>query len=288
MKRKLRQGTKAIIALVLSLVVIGATDTDAANRMITESTFDPELMRIDEFEYLGTPVQSDLTLIGHDGKEFTLADISDIPTILVFSYYSCDGFCPAFNADLRNVLEQVVALNRVKPGVDFRVLTVSFDKNDDAESAQFFNSGLNLPEALVGNWITARLKDTEEVKPFTESLGYKFFWSPADHQFFHPNALYFISSEGRVVRILHSAKTDASDMELAILDSKFNRMKPTEIVNMAVSLCYSYNFKDGKYGLNYPLFIAFGSLFTGITAFAFAARVSRKKVTLQKGKGEKV
>jgi protein SCO1/2 len=144
-----------------------------------------------------------------------------------------------------------------------------------------------LNDELSQGWTVATFADPTRIKHFADSLGYKFFWSPADRMFFHPNALFFVSPDGRVSRILHNAVSDARDMELAILDAKFSRMRPSEILNVAVSLCYSYNYKEGKYGLNYPLFIAVGSLVTGISAFAFAANVSRKKKSkINLGKGE--
>ena len=61
-----------------------------------------------------------------------------------------------------------------------------------------------------------------------------------------------------MTRILHESLSDAGDMELAILDAKFGKIAPSEVLQLAVSLCYSYNYKEGKYGINYPLFFAFG------------------------------
>ena len=37
-------------------------------------------------------------------------------------------------------------------------------------------------------------------------------------------------------------------------------MRITDISNYVLSLCYSYNFKDGKYQLNIPAYVGVGSL----------------------------
>lgn len=258
-------------------LILAATVAEAQGFRVPDSDFDAELLRIDEEEYLGVKVDSDLAMVDHTGREFTMAEMGGEPLILVLSYYTCDGFCPAFNVELKNVLEKVEALERVKIGRDFRVLTLSFDKNDNEVSSESFWRSLRLPSGFEKDWKVATFKKKEDIKAFTSSLGYRYFWSPADRMFFHPNAYFFISPDGRVVRILHNSLSDAKDMELAIIDTKFDRLRPSEVINLVVGLCYSYNFKEGKYGLNYPLFIAVGSLFTGISAFFFAAFVQRRK-----------
>lgn len=267
---------KAMAALVMA----GALLLSAPARawVAPDSEIDPEVLKVDEQEYLGVPVRPDTGFVDDQGNRFTFRDLRDKATILVFSYYSCDGFCPSFNAALLSVLKKVTDMKQVTPGNDFRILTVSFDQNDGAAEAASFKRGLGLPEELASNWTVATFENPkEEIEPFTKSLGYNFFWSRPDRMFFHPNVYYFLSpEEGRVTRIMHGANVEAKDMELAILDAKFKKIKPSEVLQMAVSLCYSYNYKEGKYGLNYPAFFAFGSLFLGITAFAFAARQTKK------------
>lgn len=278
----------ALVAISFVLVATMATSA-LAGYILPESEINPDALKVDEKEFLGVKLGTGYRFIDQDGKEFGFGDFRDKPLILVLSYYTCDGFCPSFNTDLRNVLEKVEKSGKVSAGKDFSIITLSFDKNDDKESANQFISELYLPSPLLEAWTVGVFSNKEKIEAFTSSIGYKFFWSPADRMFFHPNAYFFISPEGRVVRILHGSVTDASDMELAILDTKFSRMKPAEIINMAISLCYSYNFKEGKYGLNYPLFIAIGSLFSGIGAFAYAAHVSRKnniRTANLRGKGE--
>ncbi|MBI4667387.1 MAG: SCO family protein [Nitrospinae bacterium] len=242
-----------------------------------DSELDPEVLRVDESVYLGVKPARETALVLDDGREVTLGDFRGKPLILVLSYFTCDGFCPAFNADLQKVLEKVEALKNVKIGDDFTVLTVSFDKNDTKDSSAMFHRSMGMSGKIGDNWRMATFKDPADLAKITSGLGFKFFWSPADRMFFHPGVYYFMSPEGRVVRILQHSVAEPRDMELAIIESKFNKLAPSEAGNMVMSMCYSYNFKEGKYGLNYPLFISFGSLVTGVTAFLFAANFQRKK-----------
>ncbi|MGK7346175.1 MAG: SCO family protein [Candidatus Nitrospinota bacterium M3_3B_026] len=269
---------RAALAAAALAIVAAASQSAAQGFRPPQSEFDPETLRIDEQEVLGEKIDHGLTFVDHEGREFSMADFRGTPLILILSYYTCDGACPAFNMELKGAIEKVNERGRVSIGEDFNVLTVSFDKNDGPEAGRMFREMIKLTGKYGDSWRVATVRDEGMIEALASSLDYRYFWSPADRMFFHPNAFFFISPEGRVVRVLHNALSDPKDMELAVIDTKFNRLKPSEVINLVVGLCYSYNFKEGKYGLNYPLFIAFGSLFTGISAFAAAAYVQRNKV----------
>ena len=71
-------------------------------------------------------------------------------------------------------------------------------------------------------------------------------------------------------------------MQLAVLDAKQGQFRPQEIINFAISLCYSYNFADGKYTLSIPIFVGFGALGIGVTAlFVSIAAFKRKRRGLE-------
>lgn len=242
------------------------------------SEVDPSLLKVEEVKFLGLKLDENLAVKGADGQEFTLGQFKGRPLILILSYFTCEGLCPAFNAELMSVLTKVVSFSRVKPGVDFNVLTVSFDKNDDQESSGMFMRNMGIPKSLSESWRVGVFANPEDIGKTTSALGFRFFWSPSDRVFLHPGVYYFISPDMRVARILHSMVAEPRDMELAIIDSKFDRLRPSEVMNMAFGFCYSYNYKEGKYNLNYPLFISFGSLVTGAAAFLLAVRVYKRKV----------
>jgi heme/copper-type cytochrome/quinol oxidase subunit 2/cytochrome oxidase Cu insertion factor (SCO1/SenC/PrrC family) len=246
------------------------------------SDVDPNLLKIEEVKFLGLKLDENLAVAGVDGRERRLGDFSGRPLILIFSYFTCDGLCPAFNAEMTRVLEKVVSFKRVMPGRDFNVLTVSFDKNDTVESAAMFARSMNIPENIKDSWFVGIFKNPTDIAKTTLDMGFKYFWSPGDRVFLHSNLYYFVSPELRIARILQNG-AEPLDMELAILDSKFDKLKPSEAMNMAFGLCYSYNYKDGKYRLNYPMFISFGSLVSGAAALFIAVRVYKKKAKDSRG-----
>ena len=270
--------TAFVTAFAVTLLVVSSADARRSGIFPSISDADPELLKIEEVKFLGLKLDENLAITASDGRETTLGEFKGRPLILILSYFTCEGICPAFNADLMSVLKKVVSFSRVKPGVDFNVLTLSFDKNDNKESSGMFMKSMNMPKSLSESWRVGVFKNQEDIKKTASALGFNFFWSPGDHVFLHPSVYYFISPDLRVERILKSMVAEPRDMELAIIDAKFDKLRPSDAMNMALGMCYSYNYKEGKYHLNYPMFISFGSMLTGAAVFILAARVYKRKV----------
>lgn len=225
------------------------------------SDIDPRLMTIDQRAVLGNKVDPGTELTDDRGRAFRWEEMLGKPFILVLSYYTCDGTCSVINQDLAGLLKDVTA---VKPGEDFRILTVSFDRHDTIKTASAFREKLALTPGQAGAWTFATFKSEESLKKQTERVGFKFFWSPQDKSFLHPGAYLFFSPEGKLARILYQQDASSRDVELAIIDANLDHIRPTDFSSLVLALCYSYNFKDGKYQLNIPLYVGVGALLSGV------------------------
>ncbi|MBC8269493.1 MAG: SCO family protein [Rhodospirillaceae bacterium] len=265
---------RTLITGMLLCSTFAISTARAQYNRVPESYIDPSTFQIDEQKVLGVKVDKNLALIDESGQPFTLGEKLGKPLILVLSYYTCDGSCSVINADLRDRLEGVTDL---KMGKDFEVLTISFDKQDNLEKLGVFKKHLEDTEKLGKGWSFATFKDSEQIKPFADRLGFNYFWSPTDRTFFHPGAFLFLSAEGRLIRVLYSQTVESKDVELAVFDAKQGKFRPNEIINFATSLCYSYNYKEGRYTYNIPLFVAVGSLTFGVTAFSGSVFVFRRR-----------
>jgi protein SCO1/2 len=225
------------------------------------SDIDPRLMYIDQMSVLGNKIAPGTELIDDQGRAFSWGEMLGKPFILVLSYYTCDGSCSVINQDLAGLLKSVKA---VKPGEDFRILTVSFDRHDTLKTAAAFREQLALPAQLAGAWTFATFKSEDDLKSQTDRVGFKFFWSPQDKAFLHPGAYLFFSPEGKLSRVLYQQDAGARDVELAILDANIDHIQVTDISNLVLTLCYSYNYTDGKYQLSIPIFVGIGALLFGV------------------------
>jgi len=233
-----------------------------------ETTINPELMLIDESKFLGTPLEKGYVFLNAKGEEFTLGDMMGRPLILLLSYYSCDGTCPAINRNLKQALSE---MDKFQVGKDYNVLTVSFDKNDTTQNLSHFVQMIDMPDSMNEGWQYAILKQKSDIDKLTASVGYKFFWSRADQVFLHPNVLIFLTPEGRIARYIYGTAMDGENLKLALIDADWNRIaNSTNVIDMLAGVCYSYNFEEGKYTINYPLFIGVASLIFGIAIVVFS------------------
>ena len=238
------------------------------------SDIDPSIFQIDETRFLGAKVDADVNLIDAQGNGFKLADKLGKPLILVLSYYSCDGSCSVINKDLNAQLADVTG---VTPGEDFNVLTVSFDEHDTLDTLGVFKEHLKMTENMNGAWTFATFKNSDDIKPFAEAIGFNYFWSPQDRTFFHPGAFMFLTAEGRLARVLYALNSGPKDIKLAVFDANAGKFKPNDIVDYAISLCYSYNYAEGKYTVSIPLFVGVGALSLGVTSFTVSVLWFRRR-----------
>ena len=269
---------RRVTLLVATCAAIGTNSAFAVapySGLATESTIDPKVVQIDETKYLGSALARDYVLIDTQGREFTLGDMMGRPLILVLSYYSCNGLCPTLNMNLDSVLGEV---DRFEIGKDYEVLTVSFDKHDTPESARHFVEAVGIAEDIREGWRLAVLKHREtDIERLTSSVGFKYFWSRADRVFLHPNVLIFLTPEGRVARYLHGTAINKKELELALIDADWDRIADsTNVIDMLFGVCYSYNFKEGKYTLDYSIVIGVASLLLGISLVVSSFFVFRK------------
>ena len=266
---------RAVVMALLATVAGSAVAVQEPNR---ESAVDPALMQIDEPKYLGKPLDGATAFIDADGREFRLADLLGKPVILLLSYYGCDGTCPTMNENLAKVLAEV---KRFRLGEGYRVLTVSFDKQDTASSAAaFLQKSRAIPETMRGGWRHAVLKPSVAgAEAFAGGVGFRFFWSQADQVFLHPNVLIFLTPEGRVARYIYGTRMDPATVELALIDADWGRISTsTAIFDMLTGACFSYNYAEGRYQPNYSLLAGVGSLLFGLALMGFGAWFYRRKM----------
>lgn len=241
----------------------------------TPSALDPKVLQIDEMKHLGAPLDGDTALIDGAGRSFALRDLLGKPLILVLSYYSCDGSCTVIN---QQVAEALLGVRRFELGRDYRLLTVSFDRKDTPASASAF--ARRTAAAGWDGWRHAVLRNPGTgVNELAQALGFRYFWSQADKAFVHPNVLIFLTPEGRVARYLYGTAFDARSIELALIDADWGRIAGSaSIIDMMTGVCFSYNYLEGKYQPNYPLWIGTGSLLFGVSLMILGAAMYRRKM----------
>lgn len=255
---------KLAAAMAVSAVALlgFANGAHAAYGNVTkDSVVDPSILKIEEIKFLGEKADYDFVLQDETGADFKLGSMLGKPLVLAFSYYTCDGACSVIN---KNLAETLKGVERWKIGQDYNVLTVSFDKNDTPATLANFMKEAGFADGLPSGWKMTTMQDKANIDKLTGSMGFKYFWSPRDAMFLHPNVYIMLSPKGRVTRYLYGGTITAMDMELAITKSKGEKIAAANVIDFVVGACYSYNYKDGKYTVNIPLFVAAGGLIFGL------------------------
>ena len=272
-KSRVLSGRLLIVVLAALIASSGWAALPGGN---VDSTIDPGVVSVDEEKFLGTPLAKDYVFIDKDGNEFTLGELMGKPLILLFSYYTCNGVCEVLN---KYMTARLYELQKKAPKREYHAVTISFDPNDNQQSLKHFSDVvLAGAEHLKGRWTPVIMKNPEDIKRLTESVGIRYFWSYRDQVFVHPNAYLFITPKGRVARYLHGASWEVDDLDLALVDANWEQISNAgRVIDILAAACFSYNFEEGRYTVNYPLFVGGASLIAGILLIVVSFRAAKKR-----------
>ncbi len=206
-------------------------------------------------ERLGRTVPLDeLTFTDEQGRQVRLSELVDRPIVLTLVYFRCPGIC----TPLLNELTKVADECDLKPGEDYRMITVSFDPKDTAELAagkkknmlELFKRHQVPPDGwrfLVG--------DQENITRLTGEVGFGYVPDTNKVDFVHPATLILLSPQGKIVRYLGGSSADGSswqfgavDLKMAVIDASQGR--PVATIHRVARLCFSYDPASQRYVLN--------------------------------------
>ncbi len=192
-------------------------------------------------EKLGAQVALDVILKDEDGKDVTLRQLIDKPTILTLNYFSCSGICTPLLNGLADVINQI----SIEPGRDFQVITVSFDPKDTPAIAHqkrisYLNQMKRAFPPQAWHFLTG---DAASTRAVTDSVGFHF---RADgEQFVHPGAIMMLSAQGKVSRYMYGISFLPAEITLAVQEAAGGRVSPS--VSKVLAFCYSYDPAGRRY-----------------------------------------
>jgi protein SCO1 len=168
---------------------------------------------------VGVLVDRELSFTDERGYPFQLKQLfpGKQPVVLLLGYYQCPRMCGQVLQATFEALSDVA----LQPGTDYRVLSVSIDPRETAETAlrrkQTFlghltkTGGDDAWRVLVG--------DQKNVDALARSVGFRFYWAEASGQFVHPPSLIFLTPEGKVSRVIVNTVFEPSDLRLALVEA---------------------------------------------------------------------
>jgi protein SCO1/2 len=154
-------------------------------------------------EHAGDVIPADIAAVDESGAAVRLIDLMDRPVILALVYYTCEHVCPL----VLGALGQLASDLPLRPGLDYRLVTLSFDAADTPGAAATARANYTKPLGRAfpaGAWtfLTAPAKDIDRL---TGALGFRF--ERAGHGFIHPSVLVVLGPGGRISRYVHVSRT---------------------------------------------------------------------------------
>jgi protein SCO1/2 len=195
-------------------------------------------------EKLGAILPQDAQFVTSEGDTILLGEIIDTPVLLALVYYECPGICAPMLTDLAWVANKV----DLKPGADFKVISLSFDHEETPEVAAKWKT--NYLES-VGNKFPAEdwlflTGDSVNIKKVTDAAG--FYFKPSRDEFVHAGSVITVSPESKISRYLFGTKFNPFDVKMALLDADAGKTQPT--ISKVLQFCFSYDPEGRNYTLN--------------------------------------
>jgi len=196
-------------------------------------------------EHLDTFLPTDIYLIDENNQRVCLTDLIDKPTIINWVYFRCPGICSPLMEGLAKVMDE----SDMVPGVDYQVLTISFDPRETIDlgikkKANYLNL-VNKREAIAKGWHFF-VSDSLSIAKGTNATGFKY--KRAGMDFTHAASICVVSPKGKITRYLNGIYFLPFDLKMAIVESSKGMSAPT--INKIMQYCFSYDPVGKAYVLN--------------------------------------
>lgn len=233
---------KTLSLLAFLLIFSGFTVFGQKPYTDLTKTDDPEIGII---EHLDDFLPTDVYLIDENNQRVLLTDLIDKPTIINFVYFRCPGICSPLMEGLANVME----VSDLVPGVDYQVLTISFDPSETIDlGIRKKNNYLNLvtkKETISKGW-KFFVSDSASIVKATNAVGFKYKRQGQD--FVHAASVTVVSPKAKITRYLTGISFLPFEFKMAIIESQKGLSAPT--INKIMQYCFSYDPVGKAYVLN--------------------------------------
>ena len=195
-------------------------------------------------ERLGAKIPLDLTFRDASGRTRRLGELITGPTIILPVYYGCSNVCNFMQGGLARILPTM----KPRPGVDYRVISVSIDETETpvqaARSRKMYLTSMNMPFPETGWYFLTG--DAANIRKLTEAAGYRF--QRRGRDFLHPVVSFIVSGDGTIVRYLYGTSFLPKDLTLALIEAGQGRVGTT--IRKVVNYCFTFDPVQKSYQFN--------------------------------------
>ncbi|MFA6598239.1 MAG: SCO family protein [Ignavibacteriaceae bacterium] len=195
-------------------------------------------------EKLGQQIALQSVFHDENGKQVSMEQIINKPTVLMFVYYDCPSLCNPLMAEVASLVDRIDLV----PAKDYQLVCVSIDDSETIAIAakkkqnilasiqtQFPPDGWRF---LTGN--------RENILKLTNSAGFSF--RKVEGQIVHAPTLILVSPKGVITRYLLGTTFLPFDLKMAIIEASEGKTSPT--IAKVLKFCFNYDPAGRKYVLN--------------------------------------
>lgn len=204
-----------------------------------------ELKNVGIKEKLGETLFPGTMITTHEGKTIPLGSLFDgkTPVVLSLVYFVCPGLC---NLHLNGLIEGLKSLDW-KPGSQYKLLVLSFDKNETPDLAQkkrqTYLNELGRPVDDAG--VIFATATGAAIDKITSEVGFRYEWNEQSKEWAHASAAVMLTPEGKIARYLHGVHFEPTTLKLGINEA--GQGKVGSLVDQVVWYCYRYDPHQSKY-----------------------------------------
>ncbi|MEN9722051.1 MAG: hypothetical protein RJB38_37 [Pseudomonadota bacterium] len=159
------------------------------------------------------------------------------PVVVAMIYYECPNLCNF----LLNGLTETLKKSDWTPGNQFEVLAVSINPRETPELAakkkQAYLASYGKPETASGwHFLTG---EESQIKQLAFELGFGYNYDEKEKQYAHSAALFVLTPEGQLSRILYGIEFKPRDLRLALVEAANGKVGT--VVDRFLLFCYRYD-----------------------------------------------
>ncbi len=221
-------------------VASDVADAPLSSPTVLPSGVPAELQAAGITEKLGSRVSTQSLKFTNDaGQEVGLETYfkSGKPVVVAMVYYECPNLCNFLLNGLTDTLKQF----DWTPGNQFELVAVSINPEETPELAskkkQAYLDSYGRPEAASG-WHFLTGKESQ-IKQLAFELGFGYTYDEREKQYAHSAALFVLTPEGQLSRILYGIEFKPRDLKLALVEAADGKVGT--VVDRFLLFCYRYD-----------------------------------------------
>ena len=261
-----------LILLLVGLAFVSISPRSFAEVDPAEAIKNKEIGFVTE---LGTQLDTSIPFTDENGTEVSLSSLLKPaqPTIFVPMYFGCPRLCGLLIGGFVDLVKNL----KLKQGVEYNIVTLSFDPTEDAALAKKKQStvlsDVNREDVTPATWHFLTGKQ-ENIKRLLDQAGYRYKFEAGE--FLHSSGYFILTPQGEISQYFTGIEFSPWDVRLAMVDASKGGIGSA--VDHILLYCYDFDPVKGKYTLTAFNVLRYGTLIAVILFFLVTYKVSKKVV----------